>query len=57
MLLNRPPDLRVSRDVGGETAEIGKTSLAAGNGKYLYTTDEDGCGIAKVGTGYFLTIR
>lgn len=52
-------DLRVGQDVADTTgeAEMGKTSLAACNGKYLFTTNEEGYGIAKVGTGYFLTIR
>ena len=52
-------EIRVGQDVVDTTgeAEMGKTSLAACNGKYLFTTNEEGYGIAKVGTGYFLTIR
>ena len=52
-------DLRVGQDIVdamGE-AEMGKTSLAACNGKYLFATNEEGYGIAKIGTGYFLTLR
>ena len=46
----------VIKDAMGE-AEMGKTSLAACNGKYLFATNEEGYGIAKIGTGYFLTLR
>lgn len=36
--------------------EMGKSSLAS-CGKYLFTTNCEGCGISKVGTGYNLTVR
>ena len=51
-------EIRVGPDMDATVeAEMGKASLAACQGKYLYTTNEEGYGIAKVGTGYFLTIR